>query len=211
MNMGNKKKWRKLEGCDCWRCREVEVEVDCNKKHEDEKHESNSFKCSDININVNCGNDKKDDDHGKGKDHDDKHDKDKGDKVEFKYDISNLNVEIFGNPIAVLQAEFNKVKAGDRISLSGIIGLDNDSDEDVTMLITILRTRENGLSNIIYSQIFEVHEEGNNDITQEPFAHVEVEQNDIRNVTYTVRIERLEGNVDIFLFGQSTLTAVRYS
>ncbi|MGB3261426.1 hypothetical protein [Paenisporosarcina sp.] len=207
----NKKKWRKLEGCDCWRCREVEVEVDCNGKHEDEKHEGNSFKCSDININVNCGNDKKDDDHGKGKDHDDKHDKDNGDKVEFKYDISNLNVEIFGDPIAVLQAEFNKVKAGDRISLSGIIGLDNDSDEDVTMLITILRTRDNGLSNIIYSQIFEVHEEGNNDRTQEPFAHVEVEQNDIRNVTYTVRIQRLENNVDIFLFGQSTLTAVRYS
>ena len=184
-NSKTEKKWVKKKGCNCSKCSaleiKIEVEVEVTKK---EKEKEDNKK---------------------------EHDKGAQDRFEFQYDTSNLDVEIFEDPIAVLQVEFNRVLAGDRVSFSGIIGLDNDSDEDVTMLLTILRTKANGASNTIYSQRFEVHEEGQNDRTQVPFAHVHVESNTIEDVTYTVQIQRLEDNVDIFLAGQSTLQVFRIS
>ena len=184
-NSKTEKKWVKKKGCNCSKCSaleiKIEVEVEVTKK---EKEKEDNKK---------------------------EHDKGAQDRFEFQYDTSNLDVEIFEDPIAVLQVEFNRVFAGDRVSFSGIISLDNDTDEEVDMLLTILRTRANGATNIIYTQTFEVDEAGQDDRTQVPYAHVHVESNNIEDVTYIVRIQRLEDNVDVFLAGQSTLQAFRIS
>lgn len=132
-------------------------------------------------------------------------------KVEFQYDQNFFDREIFEEPITILQVEFNKIPANSKIWFSGIVALDNDDNDYVPLILNIVRTRENGLSNTIYTQYFEVDEENNDDITQVPFAHVEIEANDIKNVTYTVTIQRDQNFGDVFLFGQSTLAATRFS
>lgn len=131
--------------------------------------------------------------------------------TEFQFDQNFFDREIFEEPISILQVEFNRVSAGDKIWFSGIVSVDNDDDEFVTLVLNIVRTRANGLSNTIYTQLFEIDEENQDDITQIPFAHVQVEANGISDVTYTVTIERQDNTGEVFLFGQSTLTAVRFS
>lgn len=132
-------------------------------------------------------------------------------KVEFQFDQNFFDREIFEDPITILQVEFNKIPANSKIWFSGIVSLDNDDNDFVPLILNIVRTRANGLSNTIYTQYFEVDEENNDDITQVPFAHVEIEANDIKNVTYTVTIQRDQDFGEVYLFGQSTLAATRFS
>ncbi|EPD54216.1 hypothetical protein HMPREF1210_00201 [Paenisporosarcina sp. HGH0030] len=211
----SKKTWVKIEGCDCFKCREAESKEKCEKNHDwDKKNECKCAKCGDVNIHVVC----KEEDHDK-KDHDEKKKDDcekctgKTDKVEFQSDKSFLDDEIFEEPIQVLQVSFNKICEGDKVWLSGIVGFDNDTDvcgNDVAVIkLTIVRTTASGSERTIYRQTFEIDQPGHDDLTQVPFAHVEFESNENKNVTYTVFVQRLNENRDVFLFGQNTLAALR--
>ncbi|HSO57464.1 MAG TPA: hypothetical protein VLQ66_04420 [Paenisporosarcina sp.] len=200
----NKKTWEILDGCDCFKCREAEM---------NKYDKSKATKCGDVNIHVNC----KEEEYGK-KDYDKKKDdceKCTGctDKVEFQSDKSFLDDEIFESPIPVLQVTFKKICADDKVWLSGIVGFDNDTFEpgnDVAVIrLTIVRTTQSGSEHTIYRQTFEIDQPGHDDLTQVPFAHVEYEQNERKNVTYTVFVQRLNDNRDVFLYGQNTLTALR--
>jgi len=211
----NKRKWEKLEGCDCLRCREVEVYVD--QKHE--KYEKkNAYQT--VNVNVDCKDcrheEKNCDCHDKK--HKDDCDKCKGptDKFEFQYDKSFLSDEILDeNRIPVLSVKFNKICANDKVWLSGIVGFDNDPDifdQPATIRLTIVRSTTSGPEREIYRQTFEIDEPGQDDRTQVPFADVQYEANDAYDVTYTVYVVRLEDAFrNVFLFGQNTLTALRIS
>lgn len=210
----NKKKWEKLDHCDCWKCREVVDNVRCEEHYEEKwekKEDCTCFKCSDINIKVDCNNGQ----HDKKEKDDKKCDKCKGptDKVEFKSDKSFLDDEIFGRPIPVLEVTFSKICENDKVWFSGIVGFDNDTDrpgDDVAVIkLTIVRSTEFGNERTIYRQTFEIDEPGHDDRTQVPFMHVEYEQNETKDVTYTVFVERLNDNRDVFLFGQNTLAALR--
>lgn len=192
--MGNKnKKWEKLDGCDCFKCREAEMKNECDKKHDWDKKDE--CKCD-------CHNKKKED-----------WDKCKGptDKFEFQHDTSFLDDEIKECKIPVLQVVFSEICPGDKVWFNGLVGFDNDDNEFVTIRLTIVRTTAFGLNHTIYSQTFEIDEENHDDLTQVAFSYVEVEQNEKSDVTYTVNVERLENNGDVFLFGQNTLTALRIS
>lgn len=192
----NKKAW--LNECDCLDCLGEFIRKDVG----------------DINIHVEC-NEKKNDTHhdNSNKKHKDEcKDKCQGptDKVEFQSDTSFLSDEIFNAPIQVLDVTFTKICAGDRVWFSGIVGFDNDTDGEVAVLrLSIVRTPENGNASTIYRQTFEIDEPGDDDRTQVPFAHVEFEQNEAKNVTYTVFVERLNDDIDVFFFGQNTLAALR--
>lgn len=203
----NKKKWEKIEGCGCFKCREAEITIECHKDY-DKKEDCKCAKCGDVNIHVQCNED---------------HDKKKKDecekctghtnKVEFQADKSFLDEEIFDYPIQVLQVTFKKVCADDKVWLSGIVAFDNDTDApgtDVAVIkLTIKRTTGYGEENTIYRQIFEIDKPWHDDLTQVPFAHVEYEQNENKNVTYTVYVQRLNDYRDVFLYGQNTLAALR--
>ncbi|WP_342543291.1 hypothetical protein MHH33_06755 [Paenisporosarcina sp. FSL H8-0542] len=209
----NKKTWEKIEGCDCFKCREAETKVEwCDHKHDWDKKECP--KCGDVNIKVVCEKDNHDkkDDHDKKK-HDCEKCTGKTDKVEFQSDTSVLDDEIFEEPIQVLQVSFKKICKDDKVWFSGIVGFDNDTcvyGNDVAVIkLTIVRTSESGSERTIYRQIFEIDQPGHDDRTQVPFAHVEFESNENKNVTYTVFVQRLNDNRDVFLFGQNTLAALR--
>jgi hypothetical protein len=222
--MGYKKeKWEKIEGCDCFKCREADKEEN-DKKHDwDKKEESKCSKCGDVHVHVVCKeDDKKCDCNEKKKDNCDCHEKKKDDcdkckgqtdKIEFQSDKSFLNDEIFERPIEVLQVTFEKICEDDKVWLNGIVGFDNDTDvifNDVAVIrLTIVRSTESGNERTIYRQTFEIDQPGHDDLTQVPFAHVEYEQNGAKNVTYTVFVQRLNDNRDVFLFGQNTLAALR--
>ncbi len=76
-------------------------------------------------------------------------------KVEFQFDQNFFDREIFEEPIKILQVEYNKIPKA----------LDNDDNDYVPLILNIARIRENGLSNTIYIQYFEVDEENHDDIT----------------------------------------------
>lgn len=220
--MRYQKKWEKLEGCDCIRCRDEEIKMEKRNHYQDheiqweKKDGCDCFKCREVNINVVCKEDKEDK-------HDQKWDcQDKkkvgGDKCvgpkdafEFQYDTSFLDEEIKERKIPVLQVIFSKVCAGDRVWFNGLVGFDNDDEEFVTLRLSIVRTTSSGLSHTIYRQTFEIDEEFHDDLTQVAFSHVEFEQNDTRDVTYTVNVERVSNSGEVFFFGQNTLTALRIS
>lgn len=192
----NKKAW--LNECDCLDCLAEFIRRDVK----------------DINIHVDCNDKNNNDNHDKSKDkhNDECKDKCQGptDKVEFQSDTSFLSDEIFNAPIQVLDVTFTKICAGDRVWLNGIVGFDNDTEDEVAVLrLSIVRTTENGNASTIYRQTFEIDEDGDDDRTQVPFAHVEFEQNEAKNVTYTVFVERLNDDIDVFFFGQNTLAALR--
>ena len=184
--------WEKKEGCKCPKCLEVEVnvevevevelEVDCKENHKKHDHDEKKCECK------KCEG--------------------KTDKVEFKSDISFADDEIKKRPIEVLQVTFDKICENDKVWFSGIVGFDNDDNNPVTIKLTIVRT-QNGNDKTIYRQTFEIDKEDHDDITQVPFAHVEYEQSEAKDVTYTVFVERLDNNGEVFLFGQSTLAALR--
>jgi hypothetical protein len=218
----NKRKWEKLDGCDCFRCREAVI-IECDKKHDwDKKEEPKCAKCGDVNIHVVVKEDEKHEKHEKHDKKCDCHEKKKDncdkctgktDKVEFKSDKSFLNDEIFERPIQVLQVTFKKICSDDKVWLSGIVGFDNDTRErgnDVAVIrLTIVKTTASGSERTIYRQTFEIDQPGHDDLTQVPFAHVDHEQNEEKNVTYTVFVQRLNDDRDVFLFGQNTLAALR--
>lgn len=210
----NNKKWEKLDGCKCFRCCEAEVKVEEDKNHDwGKKEESKCPHCGDVNIHVVCKeDDKKCDGHDKKKD-DCKKCGGHTDKVEFQSDRSFLDDEIFETPIQVLQVTFKKICADDKVWFSGIVGFDNDTNvigNDVALIrLTIVKTKWDGSERTIYRQTFEIDQPFHDDLTQVPFAHVEYEQNEEKNVTYTVFVQRLNDNRDVFLFGQNTLAALR--
>lgn len=206
----SKKTWVKLDGCECFKCREAEIKEKCDWQKKDE---SECTKCGDVNIHVNC----KEEEHDK-KDHDKKKDECEKctgctDKVEFQSDKSFLDDEIFEKPIPVLQVTFKKICAGDKVWLNGVVGFDNDTfvpGNDVAVIkLTIVRTTPSGSPQTIYRQTFEIDQPGHDDLTQVPFMDVQYEQNEQKNVTYTVFVQRLNDNRDVFLFGQNTLAALR--
>ena len=200
----NKKKWEKIDGCECFKCREVEIKVECTK----EKEECACNKCKELNVNVFCNNDQHND-----KKHDECN-KCKGpqNKIEFKSDTSWEDGEVKDYPKSILEVEFSKICPGDKIWFSGIVGFDNQTyNSDAEIELTIVRKTPFGEPKQIYKQIFEIDKEGHDDLTQVPFAHVAYEDNEKCDVTYTVKVERKNGSNDVYFFGQHTLTALRIS
>jgi len=130
---------------------------------------------------------------------------------EFQSDERNYPKEIEYSPTVALRVTFDKICANDKVWLSGIIGVDNDTTlNDADLLITIVRS-VGDYDDIIYYQRYEVDLslfDVFNDRTTIPFSHVEKESNEKRDVTYTVFVQRVDSS-DINLQGPRTLTALR--
>jgi hypothetical protein len=71
--MKKQEKWEKKDGCDCYKCREVEIKDHdyCPDKKWDKRESCDCKKCREITIKVECNNDHNKKDHDK-KDHDKK-------------------------------------------------------------------------------------------------------------------------------------------
>jgi hypothetical protein len=135
-----------------------------------------------------------------------------GDSIEFKYDErivpGLLPVPITPESIALLAVDFSKVHAGDRVWLSGVISLNNNNALTNAALLTI--TRQSPISaapQTIFSQTFELSQEGSDDITQIPFSFVDVPLTQLFDARYTVRLTA--GSAELFVSGPITLTAQR--
>ncbi|WP_075617908.1 hypothetical protein [Paenisporosarcina indica] len=180
------KKWVKKKGCDCFKCCEVEITVECK---EEKKHHDCSEKKSDC-------------------------DKCKGpkDKVELQNDEQDFKHErVKERSQEILEVTFDKLCFGDKVWLSGVVGFDNDNNFAVDVKLTITKRVGNGIKKTILTQKFEIDKEGHDDLTQVPFAKVDTILSEQRNVTYTVRVELEDHNSYdcLFLEGLSTLTALR--
>jgi hypothetical protein len=130
---------------------------------------------------------------------------------EFKYDqrtFSATPIPIEPVTFPIVQVDFDTIHAGDRVWLSGVIGLDNDAAAFDTVVLTITRQSPiAGTPVTIYTQVFELSQEGSDDITQVPYSHVDVPLTELFDARYTVRISTFATNK--FLEGQSILTAQR--
>lgn len=134
---------------------------------------------------------------------------------EFKYDerVGDLIIPIPPTPAApvtVLQVDFDKINVGDRIWLNGIVSLNNNNNTFSTVTLTILRTSPIlGTPQVVYTQVFEIDNEGDDDLTQVPFSHVDVPTTQLFDIVYQVRIT--VGNPNLFVQTPNTLTASRIS
>ena len=139
--------------------------------------------------------------------------KGKQNTFEFQSDERNYPKEIDYKPTVALRVTFDKICANDKVWLSGIVGVNNNTTfNDADLLLTIVRS-VGDYDDIIYYQRYEVDLSAFdvfNDRTTIPFAHVEKESNEKRDVTYTVYVQRVDSS-DINLQGPRTLTALRIS
>jgi hypothetical protein len=130
---------------------------------------------------------------------------------EFKYDQRIYNavpVPIEPVTLPVVEVDLDTVHAGDRVWLSGVIGLNNNNATFDTVVLTITRQSPiSGTPVTIYTQSFEISQEGSDDITQVPYSHVDVPLTELFDARYTVRISTF--GTGLTLQGQSILTVQR--
>ncbi|MGG3572580.1 hypothetical protein ABES80_08790 [Bacillus gobiensis] len=146
-----------------------------------------------------------------------RHDRKKGEYFEFKFDEKNTDIIIKippepAPPVPILQVNFRKINAGDRVWLNGIITANNNNINTFSeVTLTITRTSPQTGTQVIYSQFFEVDDEdagkGNDDVTTVPFSHVDVPTTKLNNVRYQVRVT--VNNPNFFVQNPLTLTASR--
>jgi hypothetical protein len=137
--------------------------------------------------------------------------KKEGDPIEFKYDqfvAGALPVPIAPVSLPILDLDYDVVHAGDRVWLSGVVGLNNNAATFQSVELTITRQSPiSGTPETIFTQSFEISQEGSDDITQVPFSFVDVPATRLFDVRYTVRISTFGS--DLFVSGPNTLTAQR--
>ncbi|MGM8211347.1 hypothetical protein ACLIBH_01000 [Virgibacillus sp. W0430] len=107
----------------------------------------------------------------------------------------------------VATVTIDKLKKGDLVWLSGVIGLDSDDNNERTVLMRIFKGTPPVLTpgNEIYRAKIEIDDRFDDDNVVEPLAHVDVSTLEDTNVTYTVTLEPSGDN--IFLSGPVTFTA----
>ncbi|KAB2446261.1 hypothetical protein ACQCWD_27535 [Bacillus thuringiensis] len=135
--------------------------------------------------------------------------------IEFEYDERFITTPILvppapAAPLTILTVNFDKINTGDRVWLSGIVSLNNNNNVFSTVTLTITRTSPlSGTPQVIYTQVFEIDNEGDDDQIQTPFSHVDVPTTQLFDVRYQVRVT--VGNPNLFVQGVNTLTALRFS
>lgn len=135
--------------------------------------------------------------------------------IEFQYDEGFITTPILvppapAAPLPILTVNFDRINTGDRVWLSGIVSLNNNNSVFSTVTLTITRTSPlSGTPQVIYTQIYEIDNEGDDDQVQTPFSHVDVSTSQLFDVRYQVRVT--VGNPNLFVQGTNTLTALRFS
>ncbi|EOP20031.1 hypothetical protein CN570_19325 [Bacillus toyonensis] len=135
--------------------------------------------------------------------------------IEFQYDERLITAPILvppapAAPLQILTVNFDKINTGDRVWLSGIVSLNNNNNVFSTVTLTITRISPlSGTPQVIYTQVFEIDNEGDDDQIQTPFSHVDVPTTQLFDVRYQVRVT--VGNPNLFVQGVNTLTALRFS
>lgn len=195
--------YRKSEDIKYWSYDRHECDDKCDHKKDD-----------------HCKCDHKKDDHCR-KDHkkdDCKKDHKKENKAELKdFEFYTLNPNVqtpnrFELPVdmqsPIASVTLDRVKKGDVVWLSGVVGLDNDDPNDnATITLRIFKGSPSVFipGEEIYRAVIEIEDENNDDQVVEPFAHVDVITENDKNVTYTVTLETDEDPV--FVNGPVTFTA----
>ncbi|WLV25598.1 hypothetical protein QR721_05165 [Aciduricibacillus chroicocephali] len=193
------------------------------KKHPVKKHEHKHYHMHEYKHHKK--DDKKDDhkkdDHKKDdhkKDEHKKHRKVFADVVDFEYDQKkprNVYQENFVRlprniAFPVAEVTMEEVKAGDLVWLNGVVALDNDEFIGNTVTdIRIIKGNNFMTGEEIYHSRIELNQdgEGDDDLSIEPFSHVDKNFESAKNVKYTVTVT--VNRDDVFLPGPTTLTALQ--
>lgn len=156
-----------------------------------------------VNVNVCC----KDPEKKKG------NKRNNYDNVEFRFDERTPAAPVPippapAAPVPLLEVGFDELNPGDRVWLNGIVSLNNNNNVFSTVTLTITRTPVGGAAQTIYTQVFEIDNEGDDDQGQVPFSHVDTLTAQIFNARYRVLIT--VGNPNLTAQGTNTLTAIRF-
>ncbi|GIM29963.1 hypothetical protein CPJCM30710_26290 [Clostridium polyendosporum] len=177
----------------------------CHQKYPEDCSDSGNT-IQKVYMNISCDNDKNDNrQEGFGY----------HDKVEFKYDEITPPIDtLISVNTPVLQVDFSTINPGDRVWLSGVVHLSNDSG-NATARVTITITRSSPLSGTpvtIYSSRFRIDNTSGDDSVLEPFSHVDVPNTQLFDVRYQVLLSVSDPNPNLIIenIGPNTLTAIRF-
>lgn len=136
-------------------------------------------------------------------------------RVEFKFDertpdprtliptpLESLGVEL-------LSVTFDEVERRDRVWLSGVIQIDNESNAVPFLRIRIVKDSPDLSDTTIYTLTVQIDAEGRDDVQAIPFSHVDVNNVDLFDVRYRVFASTDVANA-LFSEGPNTLTALRF-
>ncbi len=138
--------------------------------------------------------------------------KDLDTRVEFRYDertpAEPISIPTTTPGVELLEVRFDKVAAGNRVWLSGVILVDSNVNQIARLTIRIVKDSPNINPITIYTSIVEIDVSSADDLSAIPFSHVDVNNVNLFDVRYRVfASSNIPGLVSQ---GPNTLTALRF-
>ncbi|WP_431803442.1 hypothetical protein [Halobacillus andaensis] len=130
--------------------------------------------------------------------------------VQFAYDNQDYSLQVpipFEDEGVIATVLLDRLKAGNVVSLNGLLFVNNNSEEPGTVVARILRVTGDQ-EEIIYSIAVEIESEGGDDFGQPiPLLYVDEMETDEETVAYGITVEKLDEDSELFVVGPATLTA----
>ncbi|EGT3616273.1 hypothetical protein FHH43_08515 [Clostridium perfringens] len=136
-------------------------------------------------------------------------------RVEFRFDETTpdprtlIPTPLDSLGVELLSVTFDEVERRDRVWLSGVIQIDNESNAVPFLRIRIVKDSPNMSPTTIYTLTVQIDAEGRDDVQAIPFSHVDVNNVDLFDVRYRVFASTDVANA-LFSEGPNTLTALRF-
>ena len=137
-------------------------------------------------------------------------------RVEFRFDETTpdprtlIPTPLDSLGVELLSVTFDELERRDRVWLSGVIQIDNESNAVPFLRIRIVKDSPDLISaTTIYTLTVQIDAEGRDDVQAIPFSHVDVNNADLFDVRYRVFASTDVANA-LFSEGPNTLTALRF-